>query len=99
MFLLVPAYPGCPGSKAVKRSLLIVLYCVHDHIFGNTRPIFIKSFVYVTCGRGSVLLLPHNDALCTSGFMDDVIVAQAEDARRHCQADGLRLTRNVGLGT
>jgi len=21
-FLLVPAYPGCPGSKAVKRSLL-----------------------------------------------------------------------------
>ena len=25
MFLLVPAYPGCPGSKAVKRSLLLVL--------------------------------------------------------------------------
>ena len=22
MFLLVPAYPGCPGSKAVKWSLL-----------------------------------------------------------------------------
>ena len=22
-FLLVPAYPGCPGSKAVKRSLLL----------------------------------------------------------------------------
>jgi len=22
MFLLVPVYPGCPGSKAVKRSLL-----------------------------------------------------------------------------
>jgi len=25
MFLLVPAYPGCPGSKAVKRSLLLLL--------------------------------------------------------------------------
>jgi len=25
MFLLVPAYPGCPGSKAVKRSLLLSL--------------------------------------------------------------------------
>jgi len=25
MFLLVPAYPGCPGSKAVKRSLLFVV--------------------------------------------------------------------------
>jgi len=24
-FLLVPAYPGCPGSKAVKRSLLFVV--------------------------------------------------------------------------
>jgi len=26
MFLLVPAYPGCPGSKAVKRSLLLFLF-------------------------------------------------------------------------
>jgi len=25
MFLLVPAYPGCPGSKAVKRSLLLAV--------------------------------------------------------------------------
>ena len=25
MFLLVPAYPGCPGSKAIKRSLLLLL--------------------------------------------------------------------------
>jgi len=25
LFLLVPAYPGCPGSKAVKRSLLLLL--------------------------------------------------------------------------
>jgi len=25
MFLLVPAYPGCPGSKAVKRSLSLLL--------------------------------------------------------------------------
>ena len=29
MFLLVPAYPGCPGSKAVKRSLLLLLTLVH----------------------------------------------------------------------
>ena len=26
MFPLVPAYPGCPGSKAVKRSLLLFIY-------------------------------------------------------------------------
>ena len=27
-FLLVPAYPGCPGSKAVKRSLLLLLVAI-----------------------------------------------------------------------
>ena len=26
MFLLEPAYPGCPGSMAVKRSLLLLLF-------------------------------------------------------------------------
>ena len=25
MFLLVPAYPGCPKSKAIKRSSLLLL--------------------------------------------------------------------------
>jgi len=29
MFLLVPAYPGCPGSKAVKRSLLLLLFATN----------------------------------------------------------------------
>jgi len=28
VFLLVPAYPGCPGTKAVKRLLLLVLVLV-----------------------------------------------------------------------
>ena len=31
-FLLVPAYPGCPGSKAVKRSLLLLLFDVFSFI-------------------------------------------------------------------
>jgi len=30
MFLLVPAYLGCPGSKAVKRSLLLL--CVTCYV-------------------------------------------------------------------
>jgi len=25
VFLLVPAYPGCPGTKAVKRLLVVVV--------------------------------------------------------------------------
>jgi len=34
MFPLVPAYPGCPGSKAVKRSLLyvILLHVLVSHL-------------------------------------------------------------------
>jgi len=28
VFLLVPAYPGCPGSKAIKRSLLLLFVVV-----------------------------------------------------------------------
>ena len=30
MFLLVPAYPGCPGPKAVKRLYVCVCVCVCD---------------------------------------------------------------------
>jgi len=30
LFLLVPAYPGCPGSKAVKRSLLLLLLLIQE---------------------------------------------------------------------
>jgi len=36
MFLLVPAYPGCPGSKAVKRSLLLLLLATHCDTGGPT---------------------------------------------------------------
>ena len=32
MFLLVPAYPGCPGSKAVKRSLLLLLFTIRNQL-------------------------------------------------------------------
>jgi len=35
MFLLVPAYPGCPGSKAVKRSLLLLLLLLVRYDFNR----------------------------------------------------------------
>jgi len=52
-----------------------VYLSVRDHIFGTARPMFINFFYVVTYGRGSVLLWRRSDMLCTSGFMDDVIVA------------------------
>jgi len=36
--------------------------------------------------------------LCTSGFMDDVVFAQAEVAQRRRQAEAARLTLSLGLG-
>jgi len=40
VFLLVPAYPGCPGTKAVKRLLLLYIRrfvcigaCMYVHIY------------------------------------------------------------------
>jgi len=33
MFLLVPAYLGCPGSKAVKWSLLLLLLLLFSALF------------------------------------------------------------------
>jgi len=52
-----------------------VCLSVCDHIFGTTRPIFTKSFVYVSYGRGSVLLWRRSDVLRISGFVDDVVFA------------------------
>jgi len=37
MFLLVPAYPGCPGSKAVERSLLLLLLLLRPEFMSYTR--------------------------------------------------------------
>jgi len=31
VFLLVPAYPGCPGTKAIKRLLLSVTSVQRDN--------------------------------------------------------------------
>jgi len=60
-------------SASVRLSVCACL-SVYGHIFGSTRPIFTEFFLYVTCGRGSVLCR-RSDTLCTSGFMDDVIFA------------------------
>ena len=49
--------------------------CLSAIIFGTTRPIFTKFLMHVTYGLGSIILWRRSDALCTSGFVDDVIFA------------------------
>jgi len=52
-----------------------VCLSVRNHIFVTTRPIFTKSFLHVTCGRGSVLFRRRSAELCISGVVDDVMFA------------------------
>jgi len=40
MFLLVPAHPGSPGQRAVKRLLLLLLFVfVYHHVCGHSRAV------------------------------------------------------------
>ena len=48
MFLLVLAYPGCPGSKAVKRSLLSLLFSFDD-INGNAAVCLCMCSAFLMC--------------------------------------------------
>ena len=55
MFLLVPAYPGCPGSKAVKRSLLfyyrlaVMNYLPSQRLSVIVRNVFMPEPVTAAC--------------------------------------------------
>ena len=72
---------------------------VCDRIFGTTRPIFTNFFVLVTSGRGSVVLLRRRDTLCTSDFMDDVIIVHTpEQLNVAAQLMEVQLTCSPGLG-
>jgi len=61
MFLLVPAYPCCPGSKAVKRSLLLLLFTAI--VISWSQPYFTADFracdrVWQTVIRNACNVLP-----------------------------------------
>ena len=63
MLLLVPAYPGCPGSKAVKRSLLLLFLAQFSETVSSSMGICLSkpeveitvtkfaTFVHFVCGN------------------------------------------------
>ena len=64
------------GEYCDEHVCVCVCLSVHDHLWNySTCLTFTKVFVHVTYRHGSVLLWRHSDKLCTSGFMDDVIIA------------------------
>jgi len=52
-----------------------VCLSVRFHNFESHSLSFTKYSAHVTCGRGSVFLGRHCNALCTSGFVDDALFA------------------------
>jgi len=82
-------------ERSIVMSVSVcVRLSVRDHILETTRPILTKFFMRVTNGRGSVFLWRRSDALCRSGFMDDVIFTHFP-SRRPAEA---QCTRSLGLG-
>jgi len=92
------------GAKYCDDRVCVCL-SAREYISGNTRSIF-TIFVHVTHGCGSVLLWRCRDTLCTSDFIDDVILAhkprqlnvaaQLIEAQPTCSLR-LGLNRRVGI--
>jgi len=74
-YVSLPRY----GSRVLWLAYLSVCLCVFaclESYLRNCTSDLHQFFAHVTYGRGSVLLWRHNDTLCISGFMDDVIFAR-----------------------
>jgi len=67
------------GERSIVTTVSVclcvcVFVCPRARLWSYTSDLH-HIFVHVTYGRGSVLLRWRCDTLCTSGFMDDVILA------------------------
>ena len=67
MFLLVPAYPGCPGQTAVKRLLLLLSVCLSQH-----GPTAANPLLHVCCCGPSGQEISVD--CCTAGTMAQLSV-------------------------
>ena len=59
MFLLVPAYPGSPGQKAVKR-LCVCVYIVQDSLRFSLHKLAATSHTYMHTQPTTVLPMPFS---------------------------------------
>ena len=58
MFLLVPAYPGCPRQTAVKWLLLLLLLLLYNAHLQFRRQIAFNAFVHRESKKQDTRLLP-----------------------------------------
>jgi len=88
-----------PAEYCDDHVCLSVCVCLSvSLISGTTRPIF-ANCVLVTYGSSSVPRWRRCDTLCTSGFMDDVILAhKPRQLNVTAQLIETQLTCSLGLG-
>jgi len=82
--IVVPAHPGSPGKRAVKRECVCVcvrvrvrlrvcvFVCLRSCLRNYTSDL---HQIFCACYLGSVLFWRRSDTLRISGFVNDVIVA------------------------
>jgi len=76
---------------------MCVFVCPRSYLWNYTSDLHQIFFIYVTHGRGSVLLWRRSDLLCTSGFLDDVM--SAHKPRLHDVAAQLKRSAHAALGS
>jgi len=72
MFLLVPAYPGCPGSKAVKRSLLFVLQHCTEKFQGHSGNMQFK--IFKICRKNREEIFWSNEQFDETSFLAQLTI-------------------------
>jgi len=58
MFLLLPAYPGCPGQTAVKWLLLLLLMFLNDEVVGWFLSVFLSEARYRLFASANATAIP-----------------------------------------
>ena len=71
---------------------------VREHISEKNRSDRHQLFMLANYGRGSVLLGRRGDMLCTSGLMDDVMLARNGEAWATRKLRILRVTHQQRIG-
>ena len=72
VYSLNNTYLFLPSSRSAKycdQRVCICRVCLCDCVSKKTRPNFMEFSTHVARGRGSVLLWPHCNMLCVSGFV------------------------------
>ena len=97
MFLLVPAYPGCPGSKAVKQSLLLLLLVSACTCLYICACVWVEAFPTIWLSTSSCCAVVGNLKPADQLVNPEAAVAAAPAAGNHAPVPLGTASHNCGL--